>query len=867
MWHGRGGFRDPHRALITAVATLLAVAPAAARAAPGLVVNEPSPGEPAGKFALQVQDNGTAVLHLQWAAADARPHAVDLALSAFTAGGRSVIVGFDTGKPAALPYLRDASVPATGAALRLVASGLEPGVSYTGRLTAIVDGQPTTWDLALVRPGAVPLFRCPDAAQVVRLDDSIVFDVPRATPADGLTVELRLSPFTSPDNERGDIGFPSGADGAQLVDLQREVRVPGDHLTLALRARGLTEGVAYSGKLSLAAGADALTCPLSIVLPKLPRGELVVDRLSFTSTVTAPWSGTGDASLSLRLFEKTRARPLYGITVALDGSAESPHGAFDLDGNLAFQINGRAAARLTRLPPEDLHDPVRAIAPGGQMEVQLALHDLEVGKYAFGLRFNAANATGPTQRIEVTVNVRQSWRWAVLAIIAALLVSFVLTKSIVGWRKRLALRLRIEQLRDQSFVEHSDMAIAVFLRVVLDQTEEMLARNPLLPPPDSIDEYVTRAERVARILACYSSVVDTLRTTRCADRIKHYYRDAIADAVHRVGATPLDQTTTAAVVDQLAAVEKSLVEPFPSYWTNITGRGRLLAQQLHDARQTLRALAQIDKLIGALGHPEQLTDPRPDDVRVAAYDRLYWFGRLVFSRREDPSHVDQLVRHCRSCQDHDDFPDVDLDGLFKDADRRAWERLKAEVGRVQIQQVQPGQGPEALHPLRFLLRFENRALAGSYFVNNLLAYEWTFEFTPDRPVRRMTRIDSPVQVNQPRVTMYVPAAGKLRVHARIFWPSPSEPEPPLELEPREFTIAPNQDLRLLGHLEASTVVHFGMMAAVAVATGLPTLYFDNATFGSYADYVKILAWGIGIDQGKNLIQLVRSVPPDAPPVS
>ncbi len=501
------------------------------------------------------------------------------------------------------------------------------------------------------------------------------------------------------------------------------------------------------------------------------------------------------------------------------------------------------------------------------MAVQLTLHDLEVGKYAFGLRFNAANATGPTQRIEVTVNVRHGWPWAVLAIVAALLLSFVLTKSIVGYRKRLALRLRVDQLRDQSFVEHADLAIAVFLRVVLDQTEEMLARHPLLPPPDSIDEYVTRAERVARILTCYSGVVDTLRATRCAERIKHYYRDAIADAIHRVGPAPLDQATTDAIVDQLTATEKALVEPFPSYWTNITGRGRLLAQQLHDVRQTLRTLAQVDKLIDALGHPEQLTDPKPDDLRVAAYDRLYWFGRLLYSRREDQGHVDQLVQHCKSCQGHDDFPDVDLDGLFKDADRRAWERLKAEAGRVEIQQVQPGQGPEALHPLRFELRFENRALAGSYFLNNILVYEWQFEFTPDKPVRRMTRIDSPVRVNQPRVTMYVPAAGKLSVRARIFWPSAGTSEPPLELESKEFLVGPNQDLRLLGHLEASTVVHFGMMAGVAVATGLPTLYFDNLTFGSYADYVKILAWGIGIDQGKNLIQLVRAVPPDAPPAT
>lgn len=869
------GLCPPWPALIAA---LVAVPLAAARAAPALVVSEPSPGEPTGKYALQVQEDGTAALHLQWSAADAKPRTVDLTLSTFTAAGKpAVIVGFDAGKPAVLPYLKDAAVPAAGAALRLVASGLEPGVSYTGTLTAMISGsdtgsgspQPMTWDLVLIRPGAVPLFRCPDAAQTVRIDDSIVFDVPRTTPPRPLTVGLRLSAVLSPDSERGDVGFPSGSGGTQLADELRGVPVPGDHLTVALRARGLGEGVAYSGKLTLASGSgDALDCPIRIAMPKLPRGELVADRQSFTTTVTAPWLGTASASLSLRLFEKTRSRPLYGITVALDGSAESPDGGFDLDRNMAFEVNGHPAARLTRLPPEDLRDPTRAIAPGGQLEVQLLLHDLEVGKHALALRFNAANATGPSQRIELVVNVRHAWPWAMLAIVVALLLSFVLTRTIVGWRKRLGLRLRVDQLRDQSFVEHSDLAIAVYLRVVLDQTEEMLEHQPLLPPPDSVDESITRAERVARILTCYSSVVGTLRAARCVERIKRYYRDAIAEAIHRVGPAPLDQATAAAIVDQLAAIEKALAEPFPSYWANITGRGRLLAQQLHDARQALRALAQIDKVVDTLGHPEQLADPRPDDLRVAAYDRLYWFGRLLYSRREDPSHLDELVQHCTPCQDHADFPDVDLDGLLRAADRRAWEQLKAEVpGRVRIQEAQPGQGAEALHPLRFALRFDNRALADSYFVNNVLVYEWEFEFTPDKQVRRMARIDSPVRINQPRVTMYVPAAGKLSVRARIFWPAASLSEPPLEIDRKDFLVAPNEDLRLLGRLEASTVVHFALMAGVAVVTGLPALYFDNATFGSYADYVKILVWGVGIDQGKNLIQLVRAVPADGPPAT
>src|SRR5215475_12841695 len=86
----------------TAVAVVLVFPLAIARAAPALVVDEPSPGAPAGKYAVQVQEDGTAVLHLRWSAADAQQHTIDLSLSAFTAADKpAVIVAFDTGEPVA----------------------------------------------------------------------------------------------------------------------------------------------------------------------------------------------------------------------------------------------------------------------------------------------------------------------------------------------------------------------------------------------------------------------------------------------------------------------------------------------------------------------------------------------------------------------------------------------------------------------------------------------------------------------------------------------------------------------------------------------------------------------------------------------
>lgn len=58
-----------------------------------------------------------------------------------------------------------------------------------------------------------------------------------------------------------------------------------------------------------------------------------------------------------------------------------------------------------------------------------------------------------------------------------------------------------------------------------------------------------------------------------------------------------------------------------------------------------------------------------------------------------------------------------------------------------------------------------------------------------------------------------------------------------------------------------------IVTAIALMVGLPTLYFAKATFGSFGDYIAILTWAIGVDQGKNLIQLMKTYPADGAAIS
>ena len=44
----------------------------------------------------------------------------------------------------------------------------------------------------------------------------------------------------------------------------------------------------------------------------------------------------------------------------------------------------------------------------------------------------------------------------------------------------------------------------------------------------------------------------------------------------------------------------------------------------------------------------------------------------------------------------------------------------------------------------------------------------------------------------------------------------------------------------------------------ALVSGLWLFYVKQPTFGSVHDYMGLMAWGVGIDQGKNLVQLISS---------
>lgn len=246
-------------------------------------------------------------------------------------------------------------------------------------------------------------------------------------------------------------------------------------------------------------------------------------------------------------------------------------------------------------------------------------------------------------------------------------------------------------------------------------------------------------------------------------------------------------------------------------------------------------------------------------------DKAYWMLNLLCHRRDDGNDVVTLCEFYRKNRE-------DFRRTCETADGLVWDRLRDDgaAGRIRIEPVDSAGPAQRLRPFKFELKFDAPDLASSYLVTNILQYRWRFKLTGNfgAPSKRWT-----VTVNAPRITQFAPFMGQLSVHLTIIRPGgPGRPDDPLKTRkffacrklqlaaPAPFPILDNDELTFLRRDDKRERFLFGLVLAIALLTALPTLYLEKPTFGSLADYIAILIWAIGIDQAKNIVQLLNSTP-------
>lgn len=171
-------------------------------------------------------------------------------------------------------------------------------------------------------------------------------------------------------------------------------------------------------------------------------------------------------------------------------------------------------------------------------------------------------------------------------------------------------------------------------------------------------------------------------------------------------------------------------------------------------------------------------------------------------------------------------------------------------------------GLEAFTPFAFSVTSDDSQVSGSYLFRRKVQYAWKFTLEPGaRNWRDKLRGKAPNSVTLtpitlgPSVVQYFPRRGKVKVSVTLSYTG----APISVFETPGPDIRDSSEFGMLRAFEGVEYVSWAIAAAVALATGLSTYYVKNPTFGSYQDYLTLMLWGVGMDQGKNILQALQSV--------
>jgi hypothetical protein len=642
---------------------------------------------------------------------------------------------------------------------------------------------------------------------------------------------------------------------------------PGSVFRICLTVEALPTQAKYTGRLILSSPNTAtFVRAISLVQPAIQQGVLVLDRAVVAKTVTrSTWPRTAasgaQAEFSVTLHDKTGAVPLNGLSVRLEQVSTSPEEGFDLHGNVAFIMEGaKPAAGTGANPPThatddtttDLASPPttddaarRSIPAGTQSEVRVALTHLEAGDYSAVLHFTASNATSDDARLQLNVHVRDSVWWALVWLILALIISFVGTKVLTSKSRRAALLQQIRAMQPAWFASLPPSPPVIWTQAVLHQAQR-LSKKFWLTSPDLID---ARVAGVKNVLA----VLDRARQLR--ERLALAFDQLVLQraimTVERVmsliGAGTLDDATMKSIDENLASLEDWLdIAKFPSlFWENIAPLIQSLQVQIGDAPAPDAARDLVGTLKADIA--AALANPPQTSGAVERVYQQYAKLRIIWDQKDDAGPLVNAAS--------------DIDEFFKLADDRTWQRVKGAPLKLRPPVATDPDGFEAYDTLQFSVDASDPFIDRSFLFRHKIEYHWTFTLTPTKTPaekwgwRRAPATVSLTPISQgPSVVQYFPRPGQVQASVKLVYQSDSK-----ELGPVPGPlINASSDFASYKIVAGTEVVSWVIAGLVAIATGLSMFYYKGTSWGSHQDYLTLLLWGIGVDQGKNFLQAMQA---------
>lgn len=680
------------------------------------------------------------------------------------------------------------------------------------------------------------------------------------------TVDLVLSSFSDPRGILAEVRIALAGESPGMASAaRRDVRLDGALVGVRLEVGQLPTPDPFAGFLFITQGNAVLqTYKLSLRRPgNASPAKLVLDRQTIALSYTRPMLVLGPhrgPRFTVIAREETGDRQLEGVTLRLM-EIQSPNSAFDPQHDLTLVVNGDTLAHPWTLPAKDpTEGSARRIPPGGQMAIEGLFSGLRAGEHRVKLRITAANSQeDPRQELTLTLKVRDSIGWAVLALFLSIAFSYLTTKYLNIRRQRVAFERRLADQFPHWLRDEPPILGVVWVRAIVKQAQD-LSQRWLLAGTEVLDARIGQASELVGRLEALRRIRTSIEGLQQDPLVVRRAWKALGAVEARLGAGPLDPQLASRIdadLTQLQGWSESDPEQLEKhYWNHLRGDVEALLASV-DPKECrdgeVRKL--VEKLVGEL----RALDP-PDLQGKLTCERLYCKLKLLWERHGKAGLEDELTKLLQL-----NASDEPLESFFAAADRAAWMRLCRAVEDGKLKFVSPRQeSPEALEaydPLLFRIAPEVAGLGDNYLFKHGIQYEWRLKLQPTRHrlkrPRHWFKEPAPIERNpvgkEPLVIHYAVADGALSAEVTLSYEGESR-----TVRGPGWFVGESTDFTWMKAFESVELTAVILASIVALVTGLSILYVDNATFGSLKDYISVFLWGAGVDQTKNFLQTLQS---------
>jgi hypothetical protein len=775
-------------------------------------------------------------------------------------------------QPVTLSIQPDAITP-----LCLFVEALPTAAKYTGRLIITAPGaEPWIKEVTVAQPvtlgtpnGPTPFvldLQAPgsgEPAVLTRPEDGIVNLNIFYSGKSPIKAEIQTTAFSSDSGsiEADILGDASKPDSKEQQPVTRMVQ-PNTIVPLTLLVQPLPTTAKYSGRLIISApGVAPLITAVSIAQPVFPEGTLVLDQTTASQTLEKG----KPATFSVVLSEKTGKIPLRGLSVRLEQVSNSPDKGFDLEKNIKFELNGQPVTDFGRYTPATDDTDNRTIPVAGKSVVTVTLNDLQPGDYAVTLRFTASNsASDDAQKFQVNVHVRDPVGWAVVCLLAALILSFAATKVLTDLRRRAKLLQQIHNLQPRWLSSLLPSPAVVWVRAVLHQARR-LSRDFWLTSPELIEANVNNVRSVLGVL----DRVEQLRQALEVGLEQLVFKRAVLaldNVVARLGTSPLTDSTLQSINADLDAIKDWLNKDkfTETFWEDI--RPSLESLRSEVAEAVFPDVADASSFMGKLRDDLRAALDVPPDKRAKPEEayRDYAKLRILWDQRADP--IDDPDRiSVREFETLIGAAQADMDQFFKLADNLLWKRIQRKNLTLRVPNADQADDLEAYQMLQFSVDTVDAAIKHSYLFSHKIEYKWCFKREKDwwRSCSewfwtgRWPGVLPPLQPRSlvPSVVQYFPEPCKVSVSVTLVYENETGAKVTAD---EKLPIVKSSDFEGFQILKGTGFASWAIAAIVAIATGLSMFYYKGTSWGTYQDYLTLFLWGVGVDQGKNFLQALQA---------